>query len=140
MTNITYKQLQEMTTQDVLRDARREIGQYWVQGELGSPGKAVCALGSVSSVLELMHTNGGMAYPNEFPASTKKEKRMKSLAMAACETLYKALPVSAQRLEIKDETHTDRVLNAIVNYNDKKDRHKRTITKWFDRAITVSGK
>lgn len=164
----TLKELQEMTTEDVLRMARKEVGKYWMSGTLVEATgyekewnpetesytydfsnvkiSGVCALGSLTSVLDLMHVTDGIAYPSAFPASTKKEKRMKKLAMAASEQLYKALPVSAQYgnpksshyEDYEDYSHANIVSESIIDYNDADYRHKRTITKWFDRAIALA--
>lgn len=136
----TLKELEAMTTEDVLRQARREVGLYWVQGALGTPGNEVCALGAVSSVMDLMTPTGGIAYPSEYKPKTKKQKRMQKLAFAACEQLYKALPAAARIADEGSSSHAEAVAESIVTYNDYDGRHKRTITKWFDRAIDISAK
>lgn len=149
---MTLSQLNDMTTEDALRMARADIGRNWGQGGLdfrpyGGGTHVRCAIGSVSHVLDLLSTNGGVDYPSEWPAATKKQKRIKKLAMASLETLYKALPNDARmtpddykKMFGEKPTHTELVQQAIIEYNDIPGRHKRTITKWFDRAIAIATK
>lgn len=141
-----------ITTEDVLRAARSEIGQFWIQGELGLKGKGVCALGGISSALEFLHTNNGMSYPQEYKPKNKREATLQNKALKAMEVLYEALPAKVREsyetsihyttsnYNTKKKAKANKHADAIVEYNDTSGRHKRTVTKWFDRAIEMAAK